>query len=46
MIIATYLSEPNCTRQEADTSFLQYLQPLAIRHGSLTMSAKVCQNYN
>lgn len=37
----TYFSEPNCTRQEAPTSLLQYLHPLTIRQGKLTTSAKI-----
>lgn len=39
-----YLSLSNRTRQEEANSLSQYLHPLAIRHGKLTMSANTCEN--
>lgn len=35
------LSGPRRTRQDAPASFLQYIQPLATRHGTLIKSARV-----
>lgn len=37
-----YLSLPIRTRQDEASSFLQYLQPLAIRHCKPMVSAKTC----
>lgn len=37
---------PERTRQDDASSLLQYLQPLAIRHGKLMESANTCRSYN
>lgn len=39
-----YLSSPNRTRHDEASSLVQYLHPLAIRHGKPIISAKTCQN--
>lgn len=41
----THLSSPNRTRQEEASSLLQYLQPLAIRHGKSIVSASTCTEH-
>ena len=41
----SYLSSPNRTRQEEASSLLQYLQPLAIRHGKSIVSASTCKDH-
>lgn len=37
-----YLSTPKRTRQEAAASVVQYLHPLATRHGKSIVSASTC----